>query len=58
MYVTRSRKCKFESFPKRLQSGIDKGLDGKLVAFKIKEVEVKREKEVEVVFLALAIKLE
>jgi hypothetical protein len=32
---------KFESFLKRLQSGINKGSDSELVASKIKEVEVK-----------------
>ncbi len=39
---------KFESFLERLQNGINKGLDGELVAYKIKEVKVKREEEVEV----------
>jgi hypothetical protein len=38
---------KFESFLKRLQNGINKGLDGELVASKIKEVEVKKKEKVE-----------
>jgi len=41
---------KFESFIERLHNGINKGLNGELVASKIKEVEVKREEEVEVEF--------
>jgi ArsR family metal-binding transcriptional regulator len=40
---------KFESFLKRLQNWINKGLDCKLVASKIKEVEVKREEEVKTI---------
>jgi hypothetical protein len=40
---------KFESFLNRLQNGINKGLHCELVACKIKEVEVKREEEVETV---------
>ncbi len=62
---------KFESFLQRLPNVINKGLDGELVASKIKEVKVKRteevqivlptfetKKEVETVILAFAIKLE
>jgi hypothetical protein len=63
---------KFESFLERLQNGINKGLYGELVAFKIKEVEMKKEakevevvlptfeikEEVEIVILAFVIKLE
>jgi len=41
---------KFESFIERLHNGINKGLNGELVASKIKGVEVKREEEVEVEF--------
>jgi hypothetical protein len=55
-YEAKSSLQKFESFIKRLQSGINKGLDGELVASKIKEVEVKKEEEVEVVLLAFTIK--
>jgi hypothetical protein len=40
-YEARSSLQKFESFIKRLQSGINKKLDGELVASKIKELEVK-----------------
>ncbi len=40
---------KFESLLDRLQNGINKGLDCELVASKIKEVKVKREKEVKIV---------
>jgi hypothetical protein len=40
---------KFESFLNRLQNGINKGLHCELVACKIKEVEMKREEEVETV---------
>ncbi len=42
----------FESFIERLRSGINKTLNGELVASKIKEVEMKRDEEVEVVLLA------
>jgi hypothetical protein len=48
-YEARSTLQKFESFFKRLHSGINKGLDGELVASKIKKVQVKREKEVKIV---------
>ncbi len=49
---------KFESFLRRLPSVINKGLDGELVASKIKEVEVKREKEVQTVLPTFEIKEE
>jgi hypothetical protein len=49
---------KFENFLKRLQSGINKGLDGELVASKIKEVKVKKEEEVEAIFLTFDTKKE
>jgi len=49
---------KFEIFLKRLQSGINKGLDGELVASKIKEVKVKKEEEVEAIFLTFDTKKE
>jgi hypothetical protein len=39
---------KFESFLEKLQNGINRGLDGELVAYKIKEVKVKREEVEEV----------
>ncbi len=55
---------KFESFLKRLHNGINKGLDGELVASKIKEVEVKRviptfeiQNEVETMIPTFVIKL-
>ncbi len=35
---------KFESFLEGLHSGINKGLDGELIASKIKEVEVKKKR--------------
>jgi hypothetical protein len=41
---TRSLLLKFKSFIERLYNGINKGLDGKLVAFKMMEVEVKKRK--------------
>jgi len=41
---------KFESFLQRLSNVINKGLDGELVTSKIKEVKVKRTKEVQIVF--------
>jgi hypothetical protein len=44
---------KFKSFIKRLENGINKKLDGKLVASKIMEVEVKKKEEVEVFFQQL-----
>jgi hypothetical protein len=44
---------KFKSFIERLQNGINKGLDGELVAFKIMEVEVLKKEEVEVFFQQL-----
>jgi hypothetical protein len=47
---------KFESFLERLHNGINKGLDGELVASKIKEVEVKKEEEVEAVIPTFEIK--
>ncbi len=47
---------KFESFLKRLQSGINKGVDGELIASKIKEVKLKKEKEVEAIFLTFETK--
>ncbi len=49
---------KFEIFLKRLQTGINKALDGESVASKIKEVEVKKEEEVEVVLPTFEIKEE
>jgi len=49
---------KFENFLKRLQSGINKGLDGELVASKIKEVKVKKEEEVKAIFLTFDTKKE
>ncbi len=49
---------KFESFLKRLHNGINKGLDGELVASKIKEVEVKREEEVKIVIPTFEIQKE
>ncbi len=49
---------KFESFLERLHNGIKKGLDGELVASKIKKVEVKGEEEVEVVIPTFEIKKE
>jgi hypothetical protein len=44
---------KYKSFIERLQNGINKGLDGDLVAFKIMEVEVKKKEEVKVFFQQL-----
>ncbi len=41
---------KFESFPDRLQNGINKRLNCELVTSKIKEVEVKRKEEIKIVF--------
>ncbi len=49
---------KFESFLKRLQNRINKGLDCELVVSKIKEVEVKREEKVEIVIPISEIKEE
>ncbi len=49
---------KFESFLKRLQNGINKGLDGELVASKIKEVEVKKKEKVEAILPTFEIKEE
>jgi hypothetical protein len=49
---------KFESFLKRLQNRINKGLDCELVVSKIKEVEVKREEEIEIVIPTSEIKEE
>jgi len=49
---------KFESFIKRLQSEINKELDGELIASKIKEVKMKKEEEVIVVLPTFEIKEE
>jgi hypothetical protein len=57
-YEARSSLSKFESFLKRLHSGINNRLDGELVASKIKEVQVKREEEVKTMTLTFAIELE
>jgi len=54
----RSLLHKFESFLKRLQKGINKGLDGELVASKIKEVEVKRKEKVKAILPTFEIKEE
>jgi hypothetical protein len=57
-YEAMSSLQKFETFIESLQSGINKRLDGELVASKIKKVEMKKEDKVEVVLLAFAIKEE
>jgi len=49
---------KFESFLERLPNGINKGLDGELVASKIKEVKVKREEEVKEILPTIETKKE
>jgi hypothetical protein len=49
---------KFENFIEKLHNGINKGLNGELVAYNIKEVEVKREEEVEVKISTFKIKKE
>jgi hypothetical protein len=47
---TRSLLYKIESSLEKLQSRINKGLNGEWVASKIKEVEMKRDEEVETIF--------
>jgi len=49
---------KFENFLQRLPNVINKGLNGELVAYKIKEVEVKRKEEVQVVLPTFEIEKE
>ncbi len=57
-YEARSLLQKFESSLKRLQIGIDKRLDGELVASKINEVQVKRENKIKTIISAFEIKEE
>jgi hypothetical protein len=49
---------KSESFLKRLQTGINKELDGESVTYNIKEVELRREEEVKAVLPTFKIKKE